>query len=54
MDPIISRVKVWKCFYGLTIKTNNFAFEAKIILGLESTWPDNLGAKTRLNGSNEQ
>ena len=27
---------------GLTIETNNFAFEVKVILGLESTCPDGL------------
>ena len=26
--------------YGLTIETNNFVFEGKFILGLESTRPD--------------
>ena len=33
-------VKVWKSFQGLTIDTKNFAFEAKVILGLESNCPD--------------
>ena len=45
MDSITSRVKVWKYFYGLTIKTNNFAFEAKVILGLESTCQLAMGQK---------
>ena len=40
MDSIASRAKVWKYCYGLTIKTNNFAFEAKVIRGLESTCTD--------------
>ena len=41
-------------FLGLTIETKNFAFEAKVILGLESTCPDGQEAKTGLNGSNNQ
>ena len=36
MDPISNRIKVGKYFWGLTIETNNFAFEAKVILGPES------------------
>ena len=32
--------KVWKNFQGLSIETSNFAFEVKVILGLESTRPD--------------
>ena len=39
-----NRVKVWKYFQGPTIETKNFAFEVKVILGLESTYPDGLGA----------
>ena len=35
-----NRVKVWKYFQGLTIETNNFASEVKVILGLESTGQD--------------
>ena len=38
--PNTNRVKVWKYFQGQTIETNNFAFEAKVILGLESTYSD--------------
>ena len=37
-----------------TIETNNIAFEAKVILGLESTCPDGQGAKIGLNDSNDQ
>ena len=40
MDPMANMVKVWKYFQGQTIETNNFAFEAKVILGLESTYSD--------------
>ena len=40
MDPMAKRVKVWEKFKGLMIDTNNFTFEAKAILGLESTCPD--------------
>ena len=50
MDPMANRVKVWKYFQGLTIETNNFSFDAKVIIGLESTYPDGLGAKIGLNG----
>ena len=54
MDPLANRVKVWKYFYGQTIETNNFAFEAKVILGLESTCSDGQGAKIGLDGSHDQ
>ena len=37
MAPMTNRVKVRKHFLGLSIETNNFAFEVKVILGLEST-----------------
>ena len=37
--------------FHLPIKTNNFAFEVKVILGLESTFPDGLVDKIGLNGS---
>ena len=37
MEPLINRVKVRIYFCGLTIETNNFAFDVKVILGLEST-----------------
>ena len=40
MDPMANRVKVWKYFQGQTIETNNIAFEAQVILGLESTYSD--------------
>ena len=32
-----NKVMVRRHFLGLTIETNNFAFEVKVILGLEST-----------------
>ena len=54
MGPITSRAKFWKYFYGLTIKTDNFAFEAKVILGRESTYPDGWGAVIGLNSSHDQ
>ena len=38
MAPMTNRVAVWKIFWGLFIATNNFAFEVKAILGLESTF----------------
>ena len=37
MAPMPNRVKVWKYVYGLTIETNNFAIEMKVIIGIEST-----------------
>ena len=37
MGPLTNRVKVRIYFYGLTIEINNFAFEVKVILGLDST-----------------
>ena len=40
MAPMTNRVKVRKYSEGLTIKTGNFAFEVKVILGPESTYPD--------------
>ena len=40
MAPMINIVKVWKYSYGLIIVINTFAFEVKVILGLESTCPD--------------
>ena len=54
MDPLANRVNVWKYFYGQTIETNDFAFEAKVILSLESTCPDGKGAKMGLNVSHDQ
>ena len=41
-----NRVKVSKYFWGLFIATNNFAFDVKAILILESTHPD-VGTKSR-------
>ena len=40
MAHMTNRDKVWKYFQGLTIEKNNFAFEIKVNLGLESTCPD--------------
>ena len=54
MAPMTNRDKVWKYFQGLTIETKNFAFEAKVILGLESTCQDGKGAKIGFNGSHHQ
>ena len=36
-SPMSSRVKVWRYFQGLSIKTNNFAVELKFILGQNQT-----------------
>ena len=54
MTPMTNRDKGWKLFQGLTIETNNFAFQVKVILGLESTCPDGKGAKIGLNGPHDQ
>ena len=47
-------IKVWRYFQGLTIEANNFAFEVKVILSLESnllkswdTWLDKRTEKAR-------
>ena len=37
MASMNDRVKIRGYSYGLTIETTNFAFEIKIIIGLEST-----------------
>ena len=33
-------VKCWRYFYGLTVETNNWAFEMKDIIAMESTLSD--------------
>ena len=40
MAPMINRVEVLKYFKVLTIDTNIFAFEVRVILVLESTYLD--------------
>ena len=52
--PKTNRVNVLRCLQGLSIETNNFAFEVKVILGLESTLRDDQGAKIGLNGPQDQ
>ena len=37
MGPLSNRVKVQMYFYGLPIEMDNFAFDVKVIQGLEST-----------------
>ena len=37
------RIKVWRYFQGLTIEANNFAFEVKVTLSLESNLLKKLG-----------
>ena len=44
-----NRGKVGKSFWGLASETKNFAFEGKVILGLENTCPDNQVAKIGLS-----
>ena len=38
MAPMTNRVKVWRYSWGLIIETDNFTFEVKVILGLESNF----------------
>ena len=40
MDPMTDRVKIERYLYGLTIDTNYFALEVKVILDQESTCSD--------------
>ena len=54
MTPMINRDKVWNFFWGLSIETNNFAFEVKFILGMESTYPDGYRDKIGLNDPKDQ
>ena len=49
MDPLTTRVKVRIYFYGLTIEINNFAFDVKVILGLENAHLESWVAKPGLN-----
>ena len=39
MAPMTNRVKVRRYFWGLTIDTNNFAFEVKVDFDLNYTFP---------------
>ena len=39
MALMTNRVKVWRHVQGLTTETNNFAFDVKVTLDLESTIP---------------
>ena len=39
MASMTNMVKVRRFFYGLAIEIKNFAFEIKVILGLEITRP---------------
>ena len=45
MATLIKRPKVWRYVQVLTIDTNNFVFEVKVISGLESTGPEGYIAK---------
>ena len=53
MATTANMVKVWRYFYGLTIETNNFAFEIKVILDLKSTFPGCQEPKIGLNGPHD-
>ena len=48
MTPSTNQFKVWKYVLGVTIEPNNFAFEVKVILDLESTRSDGKEAKIRI------
>ena len=37
MACVTDRIKVQRHLFGRTIETNNFSFDAKVILALEST-----------------
>ena len=50
MAPMINGVKVGRHFQSLTSEPNNFAFEVKVTLCLNSTRPDNQVPKIELNG----
>ena len=54
MTPMTNRVKVRSCFSGLNIENNNFAFEVKVIQGVESTCPDGQGDKIGLNDPHDK
>ena len=49
MAPMTGRSKVLRYLYGLTIDTNNFAFDVKVTIGLESNCPCGQVAKLGLN-----
>ena len=40
MVPLTNRVRVRRDIFSLIIENNNFIFEVKVILGLESTRTD--------------
>ena len=48
-----NRDKVYKHFWNPILTTNNFAFEVKAILGVESTHLNSRVAKTGLNDPHE-
>ena len=50
MVPIVTGLLSEYFSRVLAMETNNFTFEVKVILGLESTRPDGLRAKIRVNG----
>ena len=52
-DPMTNRVKVWRYFKGVTKETNIFAFEVKVTIGMESTWPEDKVTKIGLNGPHD-
>ena len=50
MAPMTNTIKVRRFFYGLAIEIKKFAFEIKVILGLEVTHPSCELAEIGLNG----
>ena len=51
MAPMTNRVKVERCFQGLTIETNNFAFGLSDDMLLESTIPDGRTGRVGSDGA---
>ena len=48
MAPMTNKVKVQKYFQGLTIETNNFAFQVKVILGLLTIETNNFAFEAKV------
>ena len=46
----MNKVKVCRHFFGLTIETDNLAFEVEVIIGLESTCPNGYMTRIGLDG----
>ena len=53
MAPMTNRVNAKKYFWGLLMANSKFAFEVKVILGLEITHLEIRVAKIGLNGPHD-